>query len=159
MTANSRGVSGGHPSVVYGTENEPAKAALARSHVLEAFGEVPEQLSLLEGDLLETLPAADIPDESIDCVLLDIWFVPGLEGVDDVQVLTRGCRAPLALPTLKILIPKLRVGAVVFIDNTDSSADRYRDLLAILRSHDSGLISTTLPFSGGFEMCCFTLGH
>ena len=72
VTANS--ASSKNPTaVVYGTENEPKKAALALAHAREAFGQIPTQLSLLEGDLLETLPAANIEDGSIDCLLLDIW--------------------------------------------------------------------------------------
>ncbi|KAK4704363.1 hypothetical protein P7C70_g1840, partial [Phenoliferia sp. Uapishka_3] len=129
---------GSLPSVVYATENEPKKAALAFTHVREAFGGVlPQELSLLEGDLLQTLPNASIVDRSIDCMLLDIW-------------------APLALPTLKIMLPKLRIGAVVFIDNTVCSAARYEDLLNFLRDPANGFITTTLPHSGGFEMCLFT---
>ncbi|KAL8283185.1 hypothetical protein RQP46_005963 [Phenoliferia psychrophenolica] len=139
VTTNAE-LSGKTGAVVYGTENEPKKAELARGHVREAFGgQIPPQLSLLEGDLLKTLPEANIEDRSIDCLLLDIW-------------------APLSLPTLKIVLPKLRIGAVVFIDNTSTvrSAERYEDLLNFVRRPGSGFISSTLPYSGGFEMCIFT---
>lgn len=126
------------PSLVIGTENEPKKAAHALNHIREAFsGSIPTQLSLLEGDLLQTLPAAKIADKSIDALLLDIW-------------------APVALPTLKIIIPKLRTGAVLFIDNTVSSTERYKELLAFVRDPLNGFQSTTLPHSGGFDMCVFT---
>ncbi|KII94076.1 hypothetical protein PLICRDRAFT_36314 [Plicaturopsis crispa FD-325 SS-3] len=125
-----------HPALVIGTENEPSKATRALSHVRSAFSALPPPLALLEGDLLATLPAASLPERSIDALLLDIW-------------------SPLALPTLKILLPKLRVGAVVFVDNTASSEDRYRELLTFLREQGSGFLSSTLPHSGGFNLSVY----
>ncbi|GAA6006353.1 hypothetical protein JCM10207_000614 [Rhodosporidiobolus poonsookiae] len=125
-----------HPPLVIGTENVPSKASIALEHVEQAFGAVPECLQLLQGDLLETLPAANLPDGSIDALLLDIW-------------------APLALPTLKILVPKLRVGAAVFIDNSVASEGRYADLLNFVRAEGSGFQSVVLPFSSGLEMVVF----
>jgi len=125
------------PAVVIGTENEPSKVAKAVQHVREAFeGNIPACLCLLEGDLLKTLAEADIPEGSIDSLLLDIW-------------------APLALSTLKIVLPKLRKGAVVFIDNSVSSRDRFEELLKFIRAPVNGFQSTTLPYSGGFEMAVF----
>jgi len=124
------------PALVIGTEKEPSKAAHALAHVREAFGELPAALTLLEGDLLLTLPAANIPDRSIDALLVDIW-------------------APVALPTLKILLAKLRVGAVVFIDNTDASKERYAELLGFLRG-GTRFECTTLPYLGGFDVCVYT---
>ncbi|KAJ7222968.1 putative O-methyltransferase, partial [Mycena rebaudengoi] len=119
------------PPLVIGTENEPQKAALALEHVAEAFGpERPAPLNLLQGDLLQTLPALNLADRSIDALLLDIW-------------------AELALPTFKILLPKLRIGATVFIDNTAVSAERYRELPG------SGFSSSTLPHSGGFDLAVY----
>ncbi|KAM0746168.1 S-adenosyl-L-methionine-dependent methyltransferase, partial [Meredithblackwellia eburnea MCA 4105] len=123
--------------LVIGTENEPEKAAKAIEHVKEAFdGKVPECLKLLEGDLLETLKAANLQDRSIDALLLDIW-------------------APLALPTLKIIQPKLRIGGIVLIDNTVVSASRYEELLTYVRSPGSGFQSTILPHFGGFDFCVY----
>jgi len=75
------------PPLVIGTEKEPSKVKKALSHVEEAFeGNIPACLQILEGDLLKNLAEANITDESIDALLLDIW-------------------APLSLPTLKILLP------------------------------------------------------
>ncbi|ORY75012.1 S-adenosyl-L-methionine-dependent methyltransferase [Leucosporidium creatinivorum] len=125
------------PSLVVGTENEPHKAAIALKHVEEGFGSQPPPLNLLQGDLLETLPALALPPRSVDALLLDIW-------------------SPLALPTLKIVLPALRIGATVFIDNTVASAERYMELLDFLRAPNSGFDSSTLPHSGGFELCVYT---
>eukprot|EP01113_Clastostelium_recurvatum_P025509 TRINITY_DN3068_c0_g1_i2.p1 TRINITY_DN3068_c0_g1~~TRINITY_DN3068_c0_g1_i2.p1 ORF type:complete len:245 (-),score=48.25 TRINITY_DN3068_c0_g1_i2:256-969(-) len=128
------------PPLVIGTENEPAKAAKALAHVQEAFGTIPPSLTLLEGDILHTIPAANLPDRSIDALLLDIW-------------------APLALPTLTNLLPKLRIGAAVFIDNSGASEGRYKDLFEFLRKPDNGFVMTTLPYSGGFELCIYSPAH
>ena len=125
-----------HPALVIGTELEPRKAAIARQHVSEAFGSLPPHLSLLEGDLLQTLPQAQLADRSIDALLLDTW-------------------SPLALPTLRIMLPKLRRGAAVFIDNTVASRDNYRDLLGFLRDPENGFMCSTLPHDGGFELCVY----
>jgi predicted O-methyltransferase YrrM len=61
--------------------------------------------------------------------------------------------SPVALPALKLLEPRMRSGAVVIIDNTIGSAKGYADLLAHLRSPNSGYTSITLPYSKGLEMC------
>ena len=106
---------------------------MALKNVEKGLGPRPAALTLLEGDILETLPGLDLADGSVDALLLDIW-------------------APLALPTLKIMESKLRLGGMVFIDNTVSSADRYSELLTYLRS-GSAFKCCTSPHSGGFELC------
>ncbi|KAI5475336.1 hypothetical protein MNV49_001605 [Pseudohyphozyma bogoriensis] len=122
-----------HPPLVLGTENEPPKAQHALDNVRSSFGSSPECLTLQVGDLLETLPALNLADESIDALLLDIW-------------------APMALPTLEILKPKFRIGAAVFIDNTKASEGRYKELLDSVRADGSGFVSSCLPHAGGFEL-------
>lgn len=126
------------PALVIGTEYEPSKSAHAHAHVKEAFGSTPPFLSILEGNILETIPAANIADSSVDCLLLDIW-------------------AYLALPTLKNVIPKLRIGAVVFIDNTltEVANVRYKELLEYTRAPGSGFETITLPFSAGMDMLVY----
>jgi predicted O-methyltransferase YrrM len=128
---------GAHPSLVIGTEYEEEKADKAIQHVKEAFeGQIPDCLKLLRGDLLETLAGANFPNKSIDALLLDIW-------------------APVALPTLKILLPKLRIGAAVFADNTTAPANRYAELFDFVRDPANGFQSVTFPFSHGFDMYVF----
>jgi predicted O-methyltransferase YrrM len=61
----------------------------------------------------------------------------------------------LALPTLKIVQPHLRPGAVVLTDNTISGAEGYRDLLSYLRDPQNGFRNMTLPFTNGFEMSVY----
>ncbi|UKZ76936.1 hypothetical protein TrVFT333_004651 [Trichoderma virens FT-333] len=122
---------GGEGKVI-ATEKEHTKAERARQHWKEAGDSlVTRHIDLREGDLLETLKN-NIPQ--IDLILLDIW-------------------APVALPALKLLEPRLRSGAVVIIDNSISSATRYKELFDHLRSPTSGYTNLTLPYSNGLEMC------
>jgi predicted O-methyltransferase YrrM len=64
----------------------------------------------------------------------------------------------LALPTLKIVQPHLRHGAVVLADNTISSAKGYAHLLGYLRNPENGFRNMTLPFTNGFEMSVYMPG-
>ncbi|KAF3074964.1 hypothetical protein CFAM422_003129 [Trichoderma lentiforme] len=122
---------GGEGKVI-ATEKEHTKAERARQHWKEAGDDlVTRHIDLREGDLLETLKN-NIPQ--LDLVLIDIW-------------------APVALPALKLLEPKLRSGAVVVIDNSISSATRYKELLGHLRSPTNGYTNLTLPYSKGLELC------
>lgn len=122
---------GGEGKVI-ATEKEHTKAERARQHWKEAGDDlVTRHIDLREGDLLETLKN-NVPQ--LDLVLIDIW-------------------APVALPALKLLEPKLRSGAVVIIDNSISSATRYKELLGHLRSPTNGYTNLTLPYSKGLEMC------
>lgn len=110
-------------------------AAQARRH-WEQFGdEIKDFIELREGDLLETLKKGL---EDVDLLPLDIW-------------------APLALPTLKTVLPKLRPGAVVLVDNSAVSMmpGGYNDLLANLRQEGSGFSNLTVPYSKGLEMCIY----
>jgi len=120
---------GGEGKVI-GTEKESSKAEQARRNWEECGESVRRWIELREGDLLETLKE-DLP--VVDMLLLDIW-------------------APLTLPTLKLVAPKMRSGGVVIIDNSISSAKRYEELLAYLRDEGSGFTNLTLPYSKGLEL-------
>ncbi|KAK5631606.1 hypothetical protein RRF57_007320 [Xylaria bambusicola] len=91
---------------VIATEYEPSKITLARQHWQEAGDEIEPWIELREGDLRQTL-ASDLPAE-IDFVLFDIW-------------------TPMVLPTLRVLEPNLKKGAVIVADNVTSAADGYKD--------------------------------
>ncbi|KAH8660541.1 O-methyltransferase [Xylariales sp. PMI_506] len=118
---------------VIGTEHEAAKAAKAREYWAECGEPVTSVIELREGDLRETLKE-DLED--VDFLLLDIW-------------------TPMALPTLKLVQPKMRRGAVVIADNTISSQESYAELLNYLRDPTSGFINITLPYKGGLEMSVY----
>ncbi|KAH0344972.1 hypothetical protein KCU83_g8087, partial [Aureobasidium melanogenum] len=113
----------GKSGVVIATENEKGKALLAREHWAMCGPEVEQQIDLREGDLRETLKTG-LPD--IDLLLLDIW-------------------SALSLPTLKLVQPRLRPGAVVLTDNTISGAEGYADLLAYLRASENGFLIFGAP--------------
>ncbi|PNY27843.1 Uncharacterized protein TCAP_02240 [Tolypocladium capitatum] len=131
--ASAKAADGGRPARVIATEHEPAKAARAREHWHECGDAVTNVIDLREGDLLETLKENL---EDVDLLLLDIW-------------------TPMALPTLKIVQPKMRHGAVVITDNTVGSAKSYKDLLEYLRGPGSNFINLTLPYNQGLEMSIY----
>lgn len=136
---------------VIATENEPEKAIQARKHWAEAGPAVEEVIDLREGDLRLTL-AEDL--ELVDFLLLDSESPtppPSTECITkNIQVWT-----PMALPTLKVVQPKLREGAVIVVDNTTFNAADYADLLAYVRAPGSPFRSMTLPFHNGLEMIVY----
>ncbi|KAJ6476278.1 S-adenosyl-L-methionine-dependent methyltransferase [Mycena sanguinolenta] len=113
---------------VIATENETHKAAKAREHWARAGTEVEPWIELREGDLRETLKK-DLPDK-VDFLLLDIW-------------------TPMALPTLKLVHPHLKKGAIVVTDNVEAAKDGYQELLEYIRQPQNGFKATSIPFSGG----------
>jgi len=120
---------GGQGKVI-ATEIESSKAQRARGYWNEAGELVTRHIELREGDLLETLKV-DMPE--VDLLLIDIW-------------------APLTLPILKLVEPKMKSGAVVILDNSISSATRYEELLKYLRAPGSGFTNLTIPYSKGLEL-------
>ncbi|EED19602.1 O-methyltransferase, putative [Talaromyces stipitatus ATCC 10500] len=126
----------GKPGIVIATEKEREKAEAARKYWAHCGDIVEQQIDLREGDLLETLKAG-LP--RVDLLLLDIW-------------------SSLALPTLKVVQPYLRHGAVVLADNTISSAKGYADLLSYLQNPKNGFRNMTLPFTNGLEMSVYLPG-
>lgn len=61
----------------------------------------------------------------------------------------------MTLPALELVLPKLRYGAVVIVDNTIGSAKRYEELLGFMRAPGSGFINLTLPYTKGLEMSLY----
>ncbi|OAA57578.1 O-methyltransferase, family 3 [Niveomyces insectorum RCEF 264] len=118
---------------VIATEHEPAKAVQARANWQACGAGVADVIDLREGDLRETLKN-DVAD--VDFLLLDIW-------------------TPMALPTLKLVQPNMRRGAVVITDNTEKAVKGYADLLSYLRGPESGFVSANVPFTGGLEMSVY----
>jgi predicted O-methyltransferase YrrM len=112
---------------VIGTESEPEKARIARSHFVEAG--LAEFIDLREGDLRETLVDVEGP---IDFMLIDIW-------------------TPMARPALDLVAPRLREGAVVVCDNTLQFREAYREYFDFVHDPRNGLRTMTLPFEGGLE--------
>ncbi|KZW01865.1 S-adenosyl-L-methionine-dependent methyltransferase [Exidia glandulosa HHB12029] len=123
----------GNDGRVIATEHEPEKARRAREHWAEAGSVIEDAIDLREGDLRQTLKV-NMPQ--VDFLLLDIW-------------------TPMALPTLEIVLPHLRPGAIVVADNTISFSAAYADLLAVLRSPSGPFRSVVLPYSNGLEFSVY----
>ncbi|KAJ9139018.1 S-adenosyl-L-methionine-dependent methyltransferase [Coniochaeta hoffmannii] len=131
--SDERGRSAGK---VIATEKEPSKAERAKAHWREAGEEVDSWIELREGDLLETLKVEEGMPQEVDLLLLDIW-------------------TPLALPTLKLIQPRLKRGAVVITDNVGMAKMLYRDFLGYIRDPANGFRTLTVPFSGGLELSVY----
>lgn len=122
------------PGKVIATENEPTKAVKARKYWSQAGDDIEKFIELREGDLRETLKTG-LP-EQVDFLLLDIW-------------------TPLALPTLKLVKPRMKPGATVVADNTEATKAGYKDLMAYLEDNTNGFKLTTLPYSGGLLVAVY----
>ncbi len=71
------------------------------------------------------------------------------------QLLIPGLQTSLAAPTFDILLPKLRPGAVLLMDNAISSAAGYSDLFARTKGPESKFKAVTLPYAGWLGMAAY----
>jgi catechol 2,3-dioxygenase-like lactoylglutathione lyase family enzyme len=62
----------------------------------------------------------------------------------------------MVLPTLKLLEPRLKPGAVIVADNVVSSKEGYSDFLAYTNRPDSPYSTVTLPYPGGLSLSTFS---
>ena len=115
---------------VVSTELNAAKVARARANIAEAG--LAEQVTILEGDALDTLTGFTIP---VEFVLLDGW-------------------KNLYLPVLRLLEPQLTPGALVLADDSVSMAAQMADYLAYVRDPGRGYLSIAFPESDGLEISC-----
>ena len=115
---------------VVSTELSAAKVAQARANIAEA--DLADQVTILEGDALETLAGLTTP---VEFVLLDGW-------------------KKLYLPVLLLLEPRLTPGALVVADDTVSMAAQMADYLVHVRDPDRGYLSIAFPESDGLEISC-----
>jgi predicted O-methyltransferase YrrM len=115
---------------VVSTELNAAKVARARANIAEAG--LADQVTILEGDALETLADLTTP---VEFVLLDGW-------------------KNLYLPVLRLLEPRLTPGALVVADDTVSMAAQMADYLAHVRDPGRGYLSIAFPESDGLEISC-----
>jgi len=115
---------------VVSTELHPAKAARARAN-LAAAG-LAGLVTILEGDARQTLAGLPGP---VGFVLLDGW-------------------KDLYLPVLRLLEPRLAVGALVVADDTVSMAAQMTDYLSYVRDPARGYLSVAFPESDGLEISC-----
>ncbi|EFZ04224.1 O-methyltransferase [Metarhizium robertsii] len=147
---------GGKPARVIATEHEPTKAARAREIWDKCGKQVVDVIDLREGDLRETLKE-DLED--VDLLLLDSEFffsqVLIMERCPGARLIVATVWTPMVLPTLQVVLPKMRPGAVVISDNTISSAEGYKDFLEYMRGPQSPFINLTLPYKNGLEMSIY----
>jgi hypothetical protein len=61
----------------------------------------------------------------------------------------------MALPTLKIIKPRLKKGALVLADNTTMAKPMYREYLDYIHDPANGFKTTTVPYSGGLQLSVF----
>ncbi|KAL4867056.1 hypothetical protein BDV12DRAFT_171888 [Aspergillus spectabilis] len=118
---------------VIATENEDAKAARARENWAVTGEDVAGVIDFRVGDLMETL-RGDLG--VVDFLLLDIW-------------------TPLALPTLKLILPSLRPGAVIIADNTVASYTDYTEFREYVDNSENGFRRILLPYKGGLDMIIY----
>ncbi|KAG6011842.1 hypothetical protein E4U43_008098 [Claviceps pusilla] len=120
---------------VIATEKEPSKAQRARHHWKQAGDEVEPWIELRQGNLLETLKVEGMP-EQIDLLLLDVW-------------------AQMALPTLEVIRPRLRRGAIILANRTVSAKPIYQEFVKYVNDPQNGFKTTALPYSGGVMMAMY----
>jgi hypothetical protein len=63
---------------------------------------------------------------------------------------------PLALPTLKLVQPRMKQGATVVVDNTEAAKAGYKDLIAYLDDTTNSFKMSTVPYSGGLLVAVYT---
>lgn len=107
------------------TEYLSHKAKVAFKNLEEAG--LSDFVEIREGDALETLK--DI-NEEIDFVLLDGW-------------------PNLAYPILKLIEPKLKIGAVIFTDNAKGFQVSMQDYFSYVKNPKNGYLSTTIKVNYG----------
>jgi predicted O-methyltransferase YrrM len=109
------------------TEMEPKKIARARENYRAAGFD--REITLLEGDALETLKSVDGP---VDLVFLDGW-------------------KELCLPVLQLLEPKLRPGAAIFCDDMKAFRRTLKPYVDYVRAPAGKYSSLELPLGDGLE--------
>jgi len=116
---------------VIGSEMEPHKQAEAAKN-LQAAG-LSGIARIRSGDALETLVTVEAP--------VDLVFLDG--------------RKDLYLPVLKILKPKLKIGAVILSDNIFTFKKEVSPFLDYVQSGKNGFTSSSLGISDGVEFSIF----
>lgn len=140
---------------VIATEKESFKAERAKGHWREAGEEVEPWIEMREGNLLETLKVEEGIPREIDLVLLDSEFLFETASSLLAKFLKPIVWTPLALPTLQLLQPRLKRGAIVITDNVSMAKMLYKDFLGYIRNPENGFKTLTVPFSGGLELSVY----
>ena len=59
------------------------------------------------------------------------------------------------MPTLQLVEPYFKKGAMIVADNTEAAEEGYKDLIEYVERPGSGFKRTRLPFSGGLLLIVF----
>jgi predicted O-methyltransferase YrrM len=125
---------------VFTIEKDGKKVTKAKSIWKEAGEEVENCIDVREGDVLAVLAQDEILPLVVDLVFLDAW-------------------TSLALPALKLVLPRLRNGSVVVADRTIKGKILYHDFLTFVRDPANGFLSLTVPSPEGFEIMVYHRGR
>ena len=125
LAAAARDNQGGR---VISTEMNPGKVQQARKNLEEAG--LAEYVDIREGDAMATLAHLDA---DIDFLFLDGW-------------------KDLYLPVLKLVEPKLRIGAVVVADDLAVFPEVLKPFLEYIRNPNNGYTSVEIPLGDGLEL-------
>lgn len=60
----------------------------------------------------------------------------------------------MVMPTIKLVQPKLRRGAIIIADNTLTSPG-YDEFIDYTRDPAHGFVNITVPYTNGLEMCIY----
>lgn len=134
------------------TEHEESKCQRAKEYWKECGDEVESRIELRQGDCVKTL-AKDVA--TIDFLLLDRKSTLTAE---HPPIYTDQCHIvwpPAELPTLKVLLPRLKPGAIVVTDSSNDSENRNPALLEVLRDPRGDFRSMTIPFRAGLELSVY----
>lgn len=61
----------------------------------------------------------------------------------------------LALPTLHLVQPHLKIGAMIVVDNIIAASEGYKDFDAYMNDPKNGFKSTTAPYAGGLRIAIY----
>lgn len=61
----------------------------------------------------------------------------------------------MALPTLALVHPRMKAGAMVVADNNVVAASGYKDLVAYLEDPSNGFRMTTAPYTRGLLIAVY----
>jgi predicted O-methyltransferase YrrM len=108
-------------------EKDPSKLTKAKDNWAECGAEVEDWIHAWEGDLLELLKIDERLPKTVDLLFLD-GMMFHLEFKCNTQPLTELAWTSLALPALKLVLPRLRDGSVVVADKTTAGKILYAPL-------------------------------
>jgi hypothetical protein len=103
-------------------EKDAKKVKKAKSIWTEAGREIEDWIFPVEGDVLEVLQDDSILPKTIDLLFLDGELLLSRENSISIYKLICAAWTSLVFPALKLLLPRLREGSLVFADKTSTGS-------------------------------------